>query len=83
MDPPSTRYVKPELSEYSGGGNVMHFPRTLAITSRSISELAGRACTFSISPELPAGLAFEAATGTISGTPSVRRRRAWNLGQPD
>ena len=65
-----TQHVLPELSDYSLG-NKMSFPRTVAITARTVTELDGRACTFSIVPALPAGLSLDSTNGTISGTPSV------------
>ena len=65
-----TQHVQPELSDYSLG-NKMSFPRDTTITERNVTELAGRACTFSIVPALPAGLSLEPTNGTISGTPSV------------
>ena len=65
-------YIKPDLSAgYLPAGQTMSFEKLTAITSQTITEVGGRACTYSIAPALPAGLSFATATGTISGTPTT------------
>ncbi len=44
----------------------------VAITNNTASNLGGAVVSYSISPALPTGLSFNTATGTISGTPTVR-----------
>ena len=56
--------------------NLVYSPATLVCTRTSPCNIAapvysgGVAQSFTVSPALPAGLSFDAATGAISGTPS-------------
>ena len=54
------------------------YPRNTAITAWTLPTAQGGdgVLTYSLTPALPAGLAFDAATQTISGTPTVTQNAA-------
>ena len=52
-------------------GSPYTYTKGIAITDVTPTSLGGAVVTWSISPNLPTGLSIDAATGTISGTPTV------------
>ena len=57
-------------------GSPYTYTKGIAITDVTPTSLGGAVVTWSISPNLPTGLSIDAATGTISGTPTVLSTQA-------
>lgn len=53
--------------------NAVFYCTGLPITPNTLSYSGSPATSITISPDLPVGLSFDLATGTISGTPTVSR----------
>ena len=61
--------ISPSTLSYSA--NPANYTRGTAITANTPSSSGGVVLSYAVSPTLPAGLALNASTGIISGTPSA------------
>ncbi|WP_052324522.1 PKD-like domain-containing protein [Haliscomenobacter hydrossis] len=66
-----TLNIDSEIESFSYDPDTVVYCANTAITPLAPTITGGVGATFTISPALPAGLSFDAATGTISGTPTT------------
>uniref|UniRef100_UPI003594124E glycine-rich domain-containing protein n=1 Tax=Haliscomenobacter sp. TaxID=2717303 RepID=UPI003594124E len=66
-----TLNINSEIDSFSYSPDTIVYCANTAITPLAPTIAGGVGTTFTITPALPAGLSFDAATGTISGTPTA------------